>query len=49
MCAPIAVTAGSGISAAGAVLMSQIMALAVLSGIFIVNFRKEIKQVVTRA
>ncbi len=44
MCAPIAVTTGSGISATGAVLMSQILALAVLFGILIVNFKDDLKQ-----
>jgi len=46
MCAPVAVTAAGGISAGSAVLMSQLMALGVLAGVFIVNFRENLRQIV---
>lgn len=44
MCAPVAITTGSGLSAIGAILMSQIIALAVLVGILIWNFKDNLKQ-----
>ena len=46
MCAPVAVTVAGGIGAGSAVLMSQLMALTVLAGVFIVNFRQDLRQVV---
>ncbi len=46
MCAPVAVTAAAGVSAGSAVLISQLMALGVLTGVFIVNFRDTLKQIV---
>ncbi|MCK4736882.1 MAG: hypothetical protein KAT65_30800 [Methanophagales archaeon] len=46
MCAPVAVTTAVGIGTGGAVLMSQLMALGILAGVFIVNFRDNLKQTV---
>ncbi len=46
MCAPVAVTAAGGVSAAGTVLMSQLMALTILAGVLIVNFRDNLRQIV---
>lgn len=46
MCAPVAVTTAAGIGTGSAVLISQLMALGVLSGVFIVNFRDNLRQII---
>ena len=43
MCVPVAVTAGGVISAGGATLICQLVALGVLGAVLIVTFRGKIK------
>jgi|LGVE01.1.fsa_nt_gb hypothetical protein len=43
MCVPVAVTAGGVISAGGATLISQLVALGALGAALIVTFRGKIK------
>ncbi|MCD6455926.1 MAG: hypothetical protein J7K81_03945 [Methanophagales archaeon] len=43
MCVPVAVTAGGVISAGGATLISQLVALGALGAVLIVTFRGKIK------